>query len=120
VKEGEIMRQDNLADDQALIIKTTSGLVVILGCAHRGVINTIRLAQEITGVQTVHTVLGGTHLFEALEEQIWLTIAALKEMGIQKLGVSHCTGLKPSVLLAHEFGDAFFFNNTGTKLTIPA
>lgn len=119
VKEGNSLKPDTLADDQALIIKSEVGLIVILGCAHRGVINTLLHAQNITGTKKIHTVVGGTHLFNANQEQIRLTIAALKQLGIQKLGGSHCTGLPAAVLLAKEFGDAFFFNNAGTQITVP-
>ncbi len=119
VKEGDELLPDPIRDDQALIIKTEVGLVVILGCAHRGAINTIKHAQQITGIEQVHTVIGGTHLIRASEERIMLTAAALQEMGVQRVGVSHCTGLNSSVLLAQQLGETFFFNNTGTSITVP-
>jgi 7,8-dihydropterin-6-yl-methyl-4-(beta-D-ribofuranosyl)aminobenzene 5'-phosphate synthase len=119
VKEGDELRPDPFRDDQALVVKTEVGLVVVLGCAHRGAINTIKHAQKITGVEQVHTVIGGTHLIRATEERITLTAAALQEMGVQRVGVSHCTGLNASVLLAQQLGEIFFFNNTGTSITVP-
>jgi len=119
VKQGDSWIHDSLADDQALIIASEVGLIVILGCAHRGVINTLRHAQHLTGIKKIHSVVGGTHLFNASQEQIWLTINELKEMGIKKLGACHCTGLPIAMLLAQAFGDAFFFNNAGTQTTIP-
>ena len=117
VKEGGEFRPDPLRDDQALFIKTQQGLVVILGCAHRGIINTLRHAQKVTEVEPIHTVVGGTHLFRASEVQLELTIAELKALGIQRLGVSHCTGMLAAARLAQEFGQNFFFNNTGTRIT---
>jgi 7,8-dihydropterin-6-yl-methyl-4-(beta-D-ribofuranosyl)aminobenzene 5'-phosphate synthase len=119
VKEGNEFLPDPFRDDQALVVKTEVGLVVVLGCAHRGAINTIKHAQKITGVERVHTVIGGTHLVQAGEERITLTAAALQEMGVQRVGVSHCTGLNSSVLLAQQLGETFFFNNTGTSITVP-
>jgi len=119
VKEDNGWQPDKLLDDQAIIIKTEPGLVVILGCAHRGIINTLYYAQKLTGVKPVHMVLGGSHLSRASEEQTWTTIATLRELGVQKLGLCHCTGLPASVLLAQEFGDSFFFNNAGTRTNIP-
>ena len=110
---------DPLLDDRALIIKTDEGLVVILGCSHRGIINTLHHARELTGVELVHTVIGGTHLVSASEERVRLTAAALREFGVQRLGVSHCTGMPAAMMLAQEFGDAFFFNNTGSRMTVP-
>jgi len=118
VKEDGGFKPDKLLDDQALIINTESGLVVILGCAHRGIINTLHHARRLTGVKTIHAVLGGCHLIDATEERIYLTIAALKGLGVQRIGVSHCTGLPASAIMAQEFGDGFFFNNAGTKLSL--
>jgi 7,8-dihydropterin-6-yl-methyl-4-(beta-D-ribofuranosyl)aminobenzene 5'-phosphate synthase len=119
VKEETGWQPDELLDDQALIINTEQGLVVILGCAHRGIINTLYHAQQLTGVTQIHMVLGGCHLISASKERIRLTISALRELNVQKLGVSHCTGLPAAVIMAQEFGDKFFFNNAGTRINLP-
>ncbi len=118
VKDDNGWQPDKLPDDLALIINTELGLVIIPGCAHRGIINTLYHAQQLTGVKRIHTVLGGAHLTSASEERIRLTIAALKELGVQRLGLCHCTGLPASSLLAQEFGDKFFFNNAGTSIDL--
>ena len=118
IKENGGFQPDKLLDDRALILNTESGLVVILGCAHRGIINTLYHAQRITGVKTIHTVVGGCHLIDATQERVLMTIAALRELGVQRLGVSHCTGLPAACVLAQEFGENFFFNNTGTRFEI--
>jgi len=119
VKEDTGWQPDKLLDDRALIINTEPGLIVILGCAHRGIINTLYYAQQLTGVKPIHTVLGGCHLFGASQERVRSTIAALKELGVQKIGVSHCTGLPAAAIMAQEFGDKFFFNNAGTSINLP-
>ena len=119
VKEAGTLHPDPLADDLALIIDTDFGLVVILGCAHRGVVNTLRYAQNLTGKELVYAAIGGTHLFRASEERLEKTIADLKEIGLQRLGVSHCTGFRASARLAQEFEDIFFMNNAGTCVTLP-
>ena len=119
VREANAWEPDKLADDLAIIMNTDLGLVVVLGCAHRGIINTLYHAQQLTGRKEIHTVLGGSHLISASEERIWLAITALKELGVQKLGLCHCTSLPAAALLAQEFGDKFFFNNTGTVLELP-
>jgi 7,8-dihydropterin-6-yl-methyl-4-(beta-D-ribofuranosyl)aminobenzene 5'-phosphate synthase len=118
VKDGEALVPDPLADDQALFIKTEAGLVVVLGCGHRGVINTLRHAQNVTGVETIHTVVGGTHLLRASEAQLERTITELMSLGVQRLGVSHCTGNAASVRLAQSFGGDFFFSSAGTQITL--
>ena len=120
VREKDTFYPDPLGDDLALIVKTELGLVVVLGCAHRGIINTLRRAQELTGVELIHTVVGGTHLIRASEERLELTIAELREMGIQRLGVSHCTGMTAAVRLALEFGNDFLFCNAGTRISVAA
>lgn len=118
VKEADAWEPDMLPDDLALIINTKPGLVVVLGCAHRGIINTLYHAQQLTGIKKINTVVGGSHLISASEEQVWQTIATLKELGVQRLGLCHCTGLPATALLAQEFGDKFFFNNAGTVLEL--
>ena len=116
-QDGDLL-PDMVPDDQALIVNTGEGLAVITGCAHRGIINTLRHAQKLTGVDDIHTVIGGVHLFRASDERLELTIADLQTFGIHRLGVSHCTGNKQAARLAREFGDAFFFNNAGTSLEL--
>jgi len=118
VKEKGELKPDPLWDDQALFIKSEKGLIIILGCAHRGIINTIRHAQKLTGVKPVYAVIGGTHLVSASPQRMDLTIAELLSFGIKRLGVSHCTGLPASAILAHMFGEAFFFNNAGTRINL--
>jgi 7,8-dihydropterin-6-yl-methyl-4-(beta-D-ribofuranosyl)aminobenzene 5'-phosphate synthase len=118
LKEGDRFVQDPMRDDQSLFLRTKRGLVIVLGCAHRGMINIIRYARELTGVEEVHMVLGGTHLGFAPPSQVERTIVELKDLGVQKLGVSHCTGLSVASRLSTEFGDNFFFNNTGTTLNL--
>lgn len=117
IKEGDVYYPEPLGDDQALFIKTEQGLVVLLGCSHRGVINTLRHAQKLTGIEAIYAVVGGTHLFRASDVQLELTIAELKSLGVQRLGVSHCTGMRAAARLAQEFSEGFFFNNAGTQIT---
>lgn len=119
VKENNQFKPDQLLDDQALIINTEAGLVVILGCGHRGIINTLYHARQLTGIEKIYMVLGGCHLITASEERIWLTIAALKELDVQRIGVSHCTGASAITAMSLEFGDQFFHNNTGTRTSLP-
>ena len=118
VKESGGFKPDIFRDDQALIIKTPPGLVVILGCAHRGIINTLYHARKLIGVKKIDTVIGGCHLMNASEERIWRTVAALKELGVGRLGACHCTGMAASVIMAQEFGDRFLLSNAGTVLDL--
>jgi len=117
-KKGSRMIPDPLADDLALIVRTGQGLALITGCAHRGIINTVRHVQKLTGGEYIHTIIGGTHLMVASPERIEKTARELKELGLQRLGVSHCTGFHASAALAREFGEVFFLNNAGTQITL--
>jgi len=119
VMEGDELKQDPLDDDLAMIIDTEFGLVVILGCAHHGIVNTLMQAKKITGKELIYAAIGGTHLVHASKERLEKTAAALKEMGLQYLGASHCTGFNAAAYLAGEFGNRFFQNNAGTVLTLP-
>ncbi len=118
IKEETGWQPDKLLDDQALVLKSEAGLVVILGCAHRGMINTLYHTQKLTGVKEIRLVIGGSHLIGASEERIWRTITALKELGVGRIGISHCTGLPAAAIMAPEFGENFFFNNTGNRIEL--
>ena len=109
---------DPLTDDAALYIKTNLGLVVILGCAHRGMINTIHHAREVTGMERVHMVVGGTHLVKASQSQLDSTVRELRRMNVEKVGVSHCTGQVSAAKLSAALGEeVFFYNNAGNIVT---
>ena len=119
VKDSELgLRPDMVLDDQALIITTEAGLVVIPGCAHRGIINTLYHARELTGEDRIQAVIGGSHLMNTSKERLWQTVDALRALGIQKMGLCHCTDLPVSSVLAAEFGESFFFNKAGTTITL--
>jgi len=119
VRDGKEFKQDLLVDDLALVIDTEFGLVVITGCAHRGIVNTLKQARKAAGKDLIYAAIGGTHLVHASPERLERTSADLGEMGVQYLGVSHCTGFKASARLAERFGERFFLNNSGTKLELP-
>lgn len=119
IKQGSEFKPDPVMDDRALIVKTERGLVIILGCAHRGMINTIYHAQEVTGVGEIYAVLGGSHLIGASEDRLWQSIAALKELGVEKLGLCHCTDLPVMSILAQEFGEGFIFVKAGMQFSLP-
>ncbi len=119
VREDSELRPDPFADDLCLGIKTDVGLVIILGCSHRGMINNIRQLQKVTKEDRVICVVGGTHLMAGTDDRILRTIRDISEIEIQKLGVSHCTGFNASAKLFQHFPEAFFNNNAGTKFSLP-
>ncbi|MBE0479571.1 MAG: MBL fold metallo-hydrolase [Dehalococcoidia bacterium] len=118
IKSGERMVPDPLADDLALVVKTGTGLAIITGCAHRGIVNTVRHVQKLTGSEYIHTIVGGTHLILSSQERINSTAEEIRELGLMRLGVSHCTGFNACAALAAEFGQIFFLNNAGTQISL--
>ena len=109
---------DQLVDDQCLIIDSTDGLIVILGCAHSGIINTLSHIQKKLPNRPLHTIIGGTHLGFAGEEQFTATVAALRDFDIKCLAASHCTGLERGADLAQAMGKTFRFAPVGTVIQI--
>jgi 7,8-dihydropterin-6-yl-methyl-4-(beta-D-ribofuranosyl)aminobenzene 5'-phosphate synthase len=114
VENGSGFAPDPLDDDQSLFIVSDRGLIIICGCAHRGIINTIRRAQELTRCDDVYAVVGGIHLFGASEYRVQQTISEFRRLDIKKIGVSHCTGPMAGAHLAKALGERFFFNQAGT------
>ncbi|HXY75263.1 MAG TPA: MBL fold metallo-hydrolase [Dehalococcoidales bacterium] len=118
VKENGEYQPEEMADDLALFVETPDGLIVILGCGHRGAVNTLIQARKLTGQNKIRLLLGGCHLVNSCDTVIEKTINAFNEFEVEKIGVSHCTGMEASVKMACAFGERFFFNNAGMKLTL--
>jgi len=83
---------DDLEDDQAMFFDTPTGLVVVLGCGHAGVINTLHYVRQLTDDRPVRAVLGGMHLLAAGPRRMQRTVEAFRELGIPQLAPAHCTG----------------------------
>jgi len=110
--------QDIFLDDQSLIIETDKGLILILGCAHSGMINIINHVVRKIGKEKFHAIMGGTHFDFLTPEQLEKSIETLKRMDIEKIGVSHCTGMRAAVRLHQEFGERFFYGCVGSVLEL--
>jgi len=111
---------DPFPDDAAILLETRRGPVLLLGCAHAGVVNTLQLMRAEAGYERFYAVLGGTHLAPASDEQFAGTVRALHSFRVERIGVSHCTGLPRAAQLHAEFGGRFFFASVGCALEIPA
>ena len=116
IKADRVVFPDTLADDQALILDTGRGLVVLLGCSHRGVINTLNHVTRLTGKCQIHAILGGLHLVNAAEGKLKKILEHLHGRGLEKIGVGHCTGSRAFLALANEFGDRVFLNTVGNQM----
>ena len=87
--------QDNLPEDMSLIIRTDKGLLLLSGCGHSGIINTITQTRNNLQQLPVFAAIGGFHLFQNTDEQIKWTADQLKQAGIQYFMGAHCTGIEP-------------------------
>lgn len=112
-REGFII-DDPFNDDLSLMIETDSGPVVLLGCAHAGIVEILHDLSEETGYSEFYAVIGGTHLGSASEEYRAQAIEALKEYRVQIIGTSHCTGFRVACHIASVFRDEFRSASVGT------
>jgi 7,8-dihydropterin-6-yl-methyl-4-(beta-D-ribofuranosyl)aminobenzene 5'-phosphate synthase len=101
--DRDCRRPDALVDDQSLYFDTPQGTVVLLGCAHSGVINTLRYIQGLTAGRPIYAVLGGMHLVQAPAERVALTIGELDRLDVQLLAPAHCTGMAATAALWQAF-----------------
>jgi 7,8-dihydropterin-6-yl-methyl-4-(beta-D-ribofuranosyl)aminobenzene 5'-phosphate synthase len=109
-----------ILDDQALIVHVTGhGLVVLTGCGHAGIVNIVRYARRLTGIDTVAAVVGGFHLSgPAFEPIIKPTIDALAEIGAEAIIPAHCTGWRAAHALAQAMPHAYIPNSVGSRLEL--
>lgn len=112
--------KDPIRDDQSLVVNIKDkGLVIISGCAHAGIVNTVLYGRKLTGIDRVHTIIGGFHLSgPAFEPIIEKTIEEFKKMDPEVLVPMHCTGWKAIGRFSEAFPGAFVLNSVGSKFTI--
>ncbi len=98
---------DMFNDEQTLVLDTKNGLVIVSGCAHRGIINCIMSAQGLFPGRRIYCVIGGMHMGKASREKIEKTIKHMLEMDIQKIIPLHCTGLNTVCEMKRTLGSRF-------------
>ena len=106
---------DPFQDDMSLFCVIHNSLVIVLGCAHAGLVNIVEHARNVTGINKVYGIIGGTHLGPASDIQQEATIAFLQSLDLQFLAANHCTGLPMITRLANIFGSRFHFAPTGAS-----
>jgi 7,8-dihydropterin-6-yl-methyl-4-(beta-D-ribofuranosyl)aminobenzene 5'-phosphate synthase len=107
-------RPDPLVDDQALVIDLGRSVVLLLGCAHSGVVNTLDHVRHLTGGKPVSAVIGGLHLGSANEARIQQTIGRLRGAPLEMLAPAHCTGWPATAKLWQAFPEIFRPAGVGT------
>jgi 7,8-dihydropterin-6-yl-methyl-4-(beta-D-ribofuranosyl)aminobenzene 5'-phosphate synthase len=112
---GDEWIPDPFFDDQGLTVNIKGrGLVVLGGCSHAGIINTVKHLQKISGIHKIHAVMGGFHLSGENEKIIDPTILEMKAMDTEFIAPMHCTGWKAINRFAQEMPENFILNSVGT------
>jgi len=114
--DQECRHPDRLADDQAVFFESARGTVVLLGCAHAGVINTLEYVRRLTDDKPIHAVMGGMHLVSASQQRLDRTIEALRQLNVTRLGPAHCTGMTATMKLWDAFPERCFSWTTGSYM----
>lgn len=118
-KEGDGFTEDRLLDDQALVVDSGAGPIVLLGCAHAGLIATLQHVLALTGKRRIYAVLGGTHLLNTSDEGIEQTIASLQQFGLEFIAPCHCTGYRAAAAMLKAFGKRFLDHQAGSVFRLP-
>lgn len=108
---------DPFRDEIVVGLSMPYGMVVVCGCAHRGILPILQTVQERSG-QPIVGIIGGTHLLHTNPEQMEQVIESLKKMPLQLIACSHCTGKAQMEQLQKAFPDIFFSNRTGSQICL--
>lgn len=103
--------------EQSLILKSSQGLVVLTGCAHPGIVNIVAKVREVFK-EEIYLVMGGFHLGGYLKRDISEILLCLKDLGVKKVGPSHCTGEREIEFFKKEYGDDFLKIGVGRVIEI--
>lgn len=117
--DPRLTQADDLPDDQALILKIEKGLIVITGCCHAGIVNTMEAVQDLFPDLPVWAVVGGFHLLRADIRRIRKSISYLKKLDPRMLIAGHCTGFDALCGLRQAFADRFQRLSVGCRYTLP-
>ena len=121
VQAPDGVREDTIPEDMSLVFDTPSGLVVLSGCGHAGVINTLEHARKSVRAAPVHAVLGGFHLLAASDDHLAWTSAQLKGFGVRHFLGAHCTGIEAVFRIRQQCGlsrDTAVVGSVGTTFTL--
>lgn len=103
--------------EQGLIVKTEKGGILITGCGHPGPIDMVKKVEDELGIQ-IYAIIGGLHLMSSSKGDLENIAASLKELGIEKICPTHCTGNQSISFLAEAFGKGYIPGGTGQIITI--
>lgn len=104
VRNADALLEDTIPEDMSLVFNTDKGLVVLSGCGHAGIINTLEYARKKIRNAPVYAAVGGFHLFALNDDRLAWTAAKLREFGLKQFLGGHCTGIEPVYRFRQELG----------------
>jgi 7,8-dihydropterin-6-yl-methyl-4-(beta-D-ribofuranosyl)aminobenzene 5'-phosphate synthase len=116
IERGGKLVPDNFIGEYAVVLNLKGkGLIVLAGCAHPGIVNIVKHAQKMTGIDKVHALMGGFHLTGAKPELIQRTVADIKAINPDYIVPTHCTGYEAITTFEREMPNQFIVNTAGTR-----
>ena len=114
--DADLKTSDPILDDQAVFFRIPEGVVVLLGCGHAGVVNTVQYVSQLTGESKIFAVMGGTHLLGASANRLQKTVEAFRRFGLRKIMLCHCTGADAFAELAKAFPGRCSWPSSGSRV----
>ena len=118
-RDPELKQRDTVPDDQCLVLDTSLGLLVILGCCHSGVLNTLQRINKLWPGRPLHGLVGGLHLLHASRDRIRRTVSFLRGQKPRLIAAGHCTGLEALCALKASFGERVQVLSVGKRIRVP-
>ena len=115
---GEARKPDPVSDDMSMWFETDKGLVILLGCCHSGIVNTVNYIRQVSGIEKISGIVGGMHLIRASKERMDKTLEAMKSWNMDFLIPCHCTGDNAMQQMKDYLGDIVTFGHTGTVIDL--
>lgn len=115
VETEQGLLEDPIEDDMALVIDHPQGLIVVSGCAHAGMVNTLNCAREITGKAHIQAYVGGAHLLNASPQRMGATLAYLGQNRPDRIMIGHCTGFYAAAQMYQQLGQAVVKIDAGSR-----
>jgi 7,8-dihydropterin-6-yl-methyl-4-(beta-D-ribofuranosyl)aminobenzene 5'-phosphate synthase len=118
IKEGSLFKNDPFTDEQVLAINTPAGLLLVLGCTHNGLENTVEQVREMMNEERVYGIIGGLHLCDTSPQKQKELALWLEKLGVEILVCGHCTGFEAVIMLNQILGNRVLLNHVGKKTTV--
>jgi 7,8-dihydropterin-6-yl-methyl-4-(beta-D-ribofuranosyl)aminobenzene 5'-phosphate synthase len=119
-RDGKLESDDFRGEQALFFLLKDKGLIILSGCAHSGIVNTIKQVQKISGVKKIHAIIGGFHLINAEPEIIVNTVSEILAMGPKHVAPAHCTGFEAIVAFSRGMPSEFILNVAGTRYSFSA